>query len=190
MNVPSDRRHGDVCVCVSIIYNIRQRRTDLRSLLPLDGVPAAGEAELVVLLRGALDEVRVFEPLLAERALEEGRGRGGRRGLRRLGRLRRRHGRGGGHVPRARRPPPACRRACNTPPEVSGGRRRDHNDPTTNEQSIPLYVHIWSVFHFICLNAIISETVGPIRKTYVAAESQNIEEGYGHVLLKLNTSWP
>lgn len=44
--------------------------THLRSLLSLDGVAGAGEAELVVRLGGALHEVRVFEPLLAESAFE------------------------------------------------------------------------------------------------------------------------
>lgn len=78
----------------------------LRSLLSLDGVPGAGEAELVVRLAGALHEVSVLKALLAERALEQ-RGRRGSRRVRALARLRRRHRRRRGHVPRARRPPPA-----------------------------------------------------------------------------------
>lgn len=86
--------------------------THLRSLLSLDGVPRAREAELVMRLAGALHEVRVLEPLLAQRALEQ-RGRRGRRRLRALRGLRRRHRRRRRHVPRARRPPPAVR-ACRT----------------------------------------------------------------------------
>ena len=75
--------------------------------LALDAVPAAGEAELVVGHAGALDEVRVLEALLAEGALEGGRGHG-------LGSsdpllLRRRHRRRG-DLPRIARPP--ARGAC------------------------------------------------------------------------------
>lgn len=81
-------------------------------MLSLDGVSGAGEAELVVRLTGALHEVCVLKALLAERALEEGRG-GGRRRLRALSRLRRRHRCRRRHVPGARRPPPAVR-PCRT----------------------------------------------------------------------------
>lgn len=86
-------------------------------MLPLDGVAGAGEAELVVRLAGALHEVRVLEALLAQRALEQLRGRGRRR-VAALARLRRRHGRRRRHVPRARRPPPAVR-PCRTDIHIS-----------------------------------------------------------------------
>ena len=51
--------------------------------LPLDALPAAREAEFVMSLGGALHEVGVLEPLLAQGALEQrvrhrvGHGRGG-----------------------------------------------------------------------------------------------------------------
>lgn len=84
----------------------------LWTLLSLDGVPGAGEAELVVRLAGALHEVRVFEALLAQRALEQRRA-GRRRRVRALARLGGRHRRRRRHVPGARRPPPAVR-PCRT----------------------------------------------------------------------------
>lgn len=82
------------------------RTVHLRSLLSLDRIPGAGKAELVVGLARALNEVCVFQALLAERALQQRGGRGRSR-VGAVARLRRRHRRGRRHVPRARRPPPA-----------------------------------------------------------------------------------
>jgi hypothetical protein len=45
--------------------------------LSLDAVPRAGEAELVVRLRGTLDKVSVLEALVADCALEGGASGGG-----------------------------------------------------------------------------------------------------------------
>lgn len=77
----------------------------LGALLALDRLPAAGEAELVMQLRRTLHEVCVLETLLTQSALEQ-RLRGAVGGL---PRLRGRHRRGAGHVPRARRTTAAAR---------------------------------------------------------------------------------
>lgn len=65
--------------------------------LSLDAVPRTRETELVVRNGRALDKVRVFQPLLAQRALERGRVGGG------CGRRRVRRWHGGGWHERHRR---------------------------------------------------------------------------------------
>lgn len=109
----------------AIFFNAFARRPHLRSgSLPLDAVPTARKAELVMGHGRALHEVGVLESLLAQGALEGGRRRGGGRhpvGRGHLGgaqraarrRLARRHRRRR-HVPRTRRPPTARARWNNS----------------------------------------------------------------------------